>query len=126
MRQSALWLTAIVLLVLVATGRGHWLMGVVAALLALAGRLVQLVQYVPIFKKIFAENSPGQTNQSAGRTAGKMSRKEAAQILGVEENASPEEIKTAHKKLMQKVHPDRGGSDALAKQINEARDVLLG
>lgn len=126
MRQSALWLTAIVLLVLVATGRGHWLMGVVAALLALAGRLVQLVQYVPIFKKIFAENAPGQTNQSAGRTAGKMSRKEAAQILGVEENASPEEIKTAHKKLMQKVHPDRGGSDALAKQINEARDVLLG
>ncbi|MCL4167184.1 UNVERIFIED_CONTAM: hypothetical protein GTU68_041467 [Idotea baltica] len=53
-----------------------------------------------------------------------MSRQDAADILGIDINASQDEIRTAHKKLMQKIHPDRGGSDALAKQINEAKRVL--
>ncbi len=55
-----------------------------------------------------------------------MTRKEAADVLGVKEDASTEDIKLAHKRLMQKIHPDRGGTDALAQQINHAKDVLLG
>ena len=54
-----------------------------------------------------------------------MSYKQARDILGVSEAADKKDINTAHKRLMQKMHPDRGGSDYLAKQINKARDTLL-
>ncbi len=54
-----------------------------------------------------------------------MTRQEAYQILGLEENASQEEIHQAWRRLMKGVHPDSGGSDFLAAKINTARDILL-
>jgi curved DNA-binding protein CbpA len=55
-----------------------------------------------------------------------MSRKEALAVLGLEEDASDEDIVAAHRKLMQKLHPDRGGNDYLAAKVNQAKDLLLG
>lgn len=54
-----------------------------------------------------------------------MSEAEARAILGVEPDADEETIRKAHRAMMKKVHPDQGGTDALAAKVQEARDVLL-
>lgn len=46
------------------------------------------------------------------------------QILGVKENASQDEIKTAYKKLAMKNHPDRGGDTKRFQEISQAYDTL--
>ena len=46
------------------------------------------------------------------------------EILGVSKNSSPEDIKTAYRKLAMKHHPDRGGDEAEFKKINEAYDAI--
>lgn len=54
-----------------------------------------------------------------------MDKAQARKILELEDQASAEEIIAAHKKMMAKNHPDKGGSTYLASQINQAKDVLL-
>lgn len=55
-----------------------------------------------------------------------MDERTALAILGLAPGADEAEIKAAHRRLMAKLHPDHGGSDFLASQINRARDFLLG
>jgi len=57
--------------------------------------------------------------------AGRMTADDARAVLGVEDEADEDAIRAAHRRLIAKIHPDGGGSDYLAAQVNEARSVLL-
>jgi hypothetical protein len=71
-----------------------------------------------------ADSHAGPDHRAAGDTDG-MTEQEAREILGLGPDATHDDIVAAHRRLMQKVHPDHGGSDFLAAQINRAKAVLL-
>ena len=64
-------------------------------------------------------------NRQHNASPSNITSKEAYKILGVEAGATREQIIDAHRKLMQKFHPDRGGTAYMAAMINDAKRVLL-
>ena len=60
---------------------------------------------------------------SGGQPA--MDEATAWRVLDLAPGASVTEIKAAHRRLMTKLHPDHGGSNYLAAQLNQAKDYLL-
>ena len=213
LRKALVVLAVLLLVLLAATGRLHWLLALIGALVAAAVRLLLLLHYAPLLQRLWRQVRPqsassggptgaerstvessfirlwldhatgeidgevlagtftghrlselqrdelmrlyrdcrgadpdsaallqsyldrvyGETWQSApGSETGTrpgptpMTADEARQVLGLGPGASRAEVMDAHRRLIHKLHPDRGGSDYLAAKINEARTVLLG
>ena len=68
--------------------------------------------------------SARRTESMPPRRGATMSEAEARSILGVGPQASSDDIQAAYSRLMRLAHPDKGGTDGLAAQLNAARDRL--
>ncbi|HZM06898.1 MAG TPA: hypothetical protein VFC11_00375 [Methylocella sp.] len=64
------------------------------------------------------------TPHASGRHAA-MGAAEALEILGLVQGATAADVNAAHRRLLQLVHPDHGGTNYLAAQINRAKEILL-
>ena len=133
-RTGVITLVAVLLVaalgLLAAAGRLHWLAALGAALLPFLRRSMGLLRYVPFLGRMYAQyrqQHAGQQEQArgAGAATGAMTRAQALAVLGLEANPTRQQVVDAHRRLMAKIHPDKGGSTFLAQQLNEAKRELL-
>lgn len=111
----------VIIIGLVVTGRMHWLAAAIAAIFPIAQRVLPwVIRFLP-----FIRYRKAQQQAPVSPTPDKMDIEQALKIFGFDTIPDEAAITQRHRELIQKNHPDRGGSDYLAAQINEARDVLV-
>ncbi|MGZ4960220.1 MAG: DnaJ domain-containing protein [Methylomonas sp.] len=123
------FLMLLLLVLLAATGKLNWLFALLGVAIAFIVRLMPaILHYAPQLHRLwmlFTASKGGQQQSSRPTGSASMTKAEALEILGLKQGASEAEIVAAHRKLISRLHPDKGGSDYLAAQINLAKKVLL-
>ena len=124
--RKSLWLLlGLGLIVLAITGKLNIIFAFIgSAIPFIARHLPNVLRLLGLAKSIHANGKKTKHNNAAAPTQA-MNRQNALRLLGLQDGASKEEIIEAHKRLMQKGHPDKGGSEELATQINHAKELLL-
>ena len=115
------------------TGMDGIMLGVAIVGAVLAAKGSPIIGGVPLALALFyagkrgksfnrSQRQPKPTGQDFARN---MDLAEARALLGIKPDASVADIRAAHRCLIATVHPDKGGTEALAAKINAARDILL-
>lgn len=127
-----------VLVVMVVTGKMHWLGAALGALIPFVRSIYGVVGHLLPFwlrHRNSQQSSQGPQGASADQPSAPATAttpiQEAMDILGLsgdieKGDVTESMVQEAHRRLIQKLHPDRGGNDYLAAKINQARDLLLG
>lgn len=124
--RKSLWLLlGLGLIFLAVTGKLNIIFAFIGSAIPLIARHLPNILRVLGLAKAIKSTRSNQPNQNPPPSTSAMSEQRALSILGLQKGASKDEIIAAHKRLMQKVHPDKGGSEELAIQINHAKDTLL-
>ncbi len=115
-----------VTITLALTGRIHWLGAAIAAAIPIIGKLAVLgLRFLPFLQQ-WRKYKPNHSNyRDKPGPKSTMTYAEAMELFGLTAAANRKQIIQRHRELMQKNHPDRGGSNYLAAKINEAKKVLL-
>jgi hypothetical protein len=123
------WFVVLLLLVLLTlTGKLNWLIGMLGVAIAFIVRAMPaILRYAPQLHRLWSmfNVAKGQQQSSRPPHTAAMSKAEALEVLGLKPGAGEADIVAAHRKLISRLHPDKGGSDYLAAQINLAKKVLL-
>nr|WP_305888634.1 molecular chaperone DnaJ [Methylomonas sp. SURF-2] len=129
--KKTAWVFFILLLLLLAlSGKLNMLFAAIGVAIAFIVRLLPLiVQYAPQLRRLWQNLNKQRPRDGRQYTRGPartgMSKAEALDVLGLKSGATESQIVAAHRKLISRLHPDRGGSDYLAAQINLAKKILL-
>jgi DnaJ family protein C protein 19 len=113
---------AVAVIFLALTGRMGAALAALAGLMVWASRILNLIHMGRQFGGVFGKRQRGENTAPGSST---MTEDEAYRVLGLAPGANEDEIKAAHRRLIEQIHPDHGGSDYLAAKVNLAKDFLL-
>jgi DnaJ homolog subfamily C member 19 len=89
-------------------------------------KLLILVLIVIFGCKLIVRRWPWELAGYSGHSREKSrARNKARVLLGLSRSAGRNEIIDAHRQLVARVHPDKGGTSDLVVEANDARDMLL-